>query len=150
MFFLFAGHPAWQTMVDRLRFQGDAQIPEDKDTVQTALRETEEEIGLKPNAVNVLGRINELLTITNYRVTPYVGVIPWPYPFRRAEFEVARIFSIPLEWLVDPNHHEERQRILPEPYPPINVTYFEPYDHEILWGVSARFILDLIDHLMCI
>jgi len=132
----------------QVAFPGGRSDPEDQDSVETALREAEEEIGLNPNDVLVLGHINVFLTITNYVVTPYVGVIQWPYPFQCAESEVARIFSIPLEWLVDPENHEERQRLLPEPYSPINVIYFQTYDQEVLWGVSARFVLDFIDHLM--
>jgi 8-oxo-dGTP pyrophosphatase MutT (NUDIX family) len=157
---IFFNRDAWHVLFIRrssnlaehsgqVAFPGGRSNPEDRDSVETALREAEEEIGLHPSDVIVLGHINELITITNYRVVSCVGVIPWPYPFQRAESEVARIFSIPLEWLVDPNHHEERQRILPDPYPPVNVIYFHPYDQEILWGVSARFVLDLVDHLTC-
>ena len=157
---LFLEHEAWHVLFIRrtsslaehsgqVAFPGGRSDPEDRDLVVTALREAEEEIGLRPADVSILGPINEFLTITNYQVKPYVGVIPWPYRFTRAVSEVARIFSIPLAWLMDPQNYEERQRILPEPYSPVKVIYFRPYHHEILWGVSARFVLDLIDHFNC-
>ncbi len=103
---------AWQVLFIRrtsslaehggqVAFPGGRADPQDRDSVETALRETDEEIGLKPGDVRVLGQLNHFLTITNYHVTPLVGVIPWPYPFQRAESEVARIFSIPLEWLMN-------------------------------------------------
>jgi 8-oxo-dGTP pyrophosphatase MutT (NUDIX family) len=62
---------------------------------QTALREADEEIGMKPDDVKVLGRLSRLITISSFRVSPIVGVIPWPYAFRVAGVEVARVFTIP-------------------------------------------------------
>ncbi len=134
----------------QVAFPGGRSEIEDQDLIQTALRETKEEIGLQPADVLVLGQISEFITITNYQVLPFVGLIPWPYAFRRAEAEVARIFSIPLVWLADPRNHEVRQRILPEPYNPISVVYFKPFDNEVLWGVSAGFVLDFVDHLISV
>ncbi len=69
---------------------------------QTALREAGEEIGLDPADVRLLGKLNEVLTITRYRVTPVVGVMPWPYAIRPEPAEVERVFTIPLDWLADP------------------------------------------------
>src|ERR1041384_728612 len=69
---------------------------------QTALREAEEEIGLNPDHVRVLGRLVNMITVSNFRVTPVVGVIKkWPTVFRVGEHEVARIFTIPLGWLAN-------------------------------------------------
>ena len=75
---------------------------------QTALREAEEEIGLKPGDVQLLGKLNEVLTITRYRVTPVVGVIPWPFEIRTEPAEVERVFTLPLAWLADTVNWEER------------------------------------------
>ena len=69
---------------------------------QTALREAEEEIGLNPNEVKVLGKLSTLITITYFRVTPVIGVVKWPAVFRVGEHEVARIFTMPLAWLANP------------------------------------------------
>src|ERR1041384_5759450 len=74
---------------------------------QTALREANEEIGLDPNDVKVLGRLPNLITITYFRVTPVIGVVKWPAVFRVGEHEVARIFTIPLAWLSNPSRSEE-------------------------------------------
>ncbi len=105
---------------------------------QTALREAEEEIGLRPVDVHILGRLNDVVTITNYRVAPVVGIMPWLYNFRLAEVEVARVFSIPLAWLAQRKNWDEHDFTpdnLPRPYPVIT---YHPYDGEILWGASAR------------
>jgi 8-oxo-dGTP pyrophosphatase MutT (NUDIX family) len=105
---------------------------------QTALREAEEEIGLKSGDVHLLGRLNEVLTITRYRVTPVVGVMPWPYEVRPEPAEVERVFTIPLVWLADPDHWSE-QPVTPDGFlRPFLVVAYHPYNGEILWGASAR------------
>jgi 8-oxo-dGTP pyrophosphatase MutT (NUDIX family) len=100
---------------------------------QTALREAEEEIGLKPGHVRLLGKLNEVLTITHYRVTPVVGVIPWPYDVKLEPAEVERVFSIPLLWLADPANWEERS-VTPAGMPrSFKVIYYKLYEGEVLW-----------------
>jgi hypothetical protein len=73
-----------------------------------------------------------------------VGTIPWPYTLQLETREVSRAFTIPLEWLMNPENYEERPRLLPEPNPPVKVIYFKHYDGELLWGASARLTLALI------
>lgn len=131
----------------QVAFPGGRADPGDASPVETALRETYEEIGVRPEDVRVLGRLRKYLTITNYMVTPIVGVIPWPYPIIPAAHEVSRIFTIPLSWLADPGNHEEHQRQLAEQDPPVQVIYYLPYENEVLWGASARFALALLHSL---
>jgi 8-oxo-dGTP pyrophosphatase MutT (NUDIX family) len=128
-------------------FPGGRADPGDPDPETTALREAQEEIGLDPADVRILGRMYDFLTITNYLVTPVIGVLPWPYPLRLAAVEVTRAFTIPLAWLADPANRQEMQRDLPPPLPPIPVIYFQPFDGEILWGASAAFTVSLLDIL---
>jgi 8-oxo-dGTP pyrophosphatase MutT (NUDIX family) len=104
----------------------------------TALREAQEEIGLESERVQLLGRLNDILTITRYRVTPVVGVIPWPYPVRLEPAEVKRIFTIPLAWLAERGNWEEQPFTLkgePRPFPVIR---YHSYDGEVVWGATAR------------
>jgi 8-oxo-dGTP pyrophosphatase MutT (NUDIX family) len=131
----------------QVAFPGGASESGDPSPEATALRETEEEIGLKSEDVMILGRLRDYLTITSYQVTPVVARIPWPYHLKLAHDEVSRVFSIPLNWLADPANHEVKDRKLPPPYDSIPVIYFKPYDNEILWGASARFTLGLLDQL---
>lgn len=154
----------WQVLLTRrtesvaehqrqVAFPGGRAEINDTTPESTALREAHEEIGLDPSRVKILGRMNRLRTITNYCVTPVVGVIPWPFPIRLEEIEVSRVFSIPLEWLADPDHHEIRYRPVPEPFSQIlkekthPVIYFQSYQEELLWGVSAEITLNLINIL---
>jgi hypothetical protein len=76
-----------------------------------------------------------------------VGVSHWPFPVRIAYIEVSRVFTIPWGWLIDPSNHEIKQRAMPIPRQPIPVIYFKPYDGEVLWGVSAYIVLNLIEIL---
>jgi len=131
----------------QVAFPGGRADPQDSSAEFTALRESHEEIGLNPQDVRLLGRLPDYFTITNYLVTPVVGALPWPYPLQPADVEVSRVFTIPLDWLADPANREERLRSLPQPYPPVSVVYFRPYDGELLWGASARIALALLHML---
>lgn len=107
---------------------------------QTALREAEEEIGLDPDEIRVLGRLTNLITITYFRVTPVVGVIKWPAVFRVGEHEVARVFTIPLAWLANPSNRWQFER----PDTTRSLIAYHPYDGELLWGATARMTVDFL------
>jgi 8-oxo-dGTP pyrophosphatase MutT (NUDIX family) len=128
----------------QVSFPGGRADPGDPTPEFTALREAQEEIGLNPADVRLLGCLEELPTVTNYCIRPVVGAIPWPYPLHLEEIEVRRVFLIPLAWLADPSHHEVRTRLLPGTNTTIPVIYFQMYDGELLWGVSAQITLNLL------
>jgi len=107
---------------------------------ETALREAEEEIGLNPRDVKVLGRISNMITITYFRVTPVVAVIKWPLVFRVGEHEVARVFMIPLMWLANPMNRWEFEM----PGRDRRLIAYHPYDGELLWGATARMTVDFL------
>lgn len=134
----------------QVAFPGGRADPEDRTPEETALRETQEEIGIAPQDVHILGKLPSYHTITNYMVTPIIGLIPWPYPLRPAPHEVTRVFTVPLDWLADEANHEIRFHPLPGPRNPVPVVYFSAYDGEVLWGASARFTLALLRSLRLI
>ena len=107
---------------------------------QTALREAEEEIGLNPGDVRVLGRLSNLITITYFRVTPVVGVVRWPAVFRVGAHEVARIFTIPLAWLANSSNRWQFEM----PGRTRSLIAYHPYDGELLWGATARMTVDFL------
>ena len=130
----------------QVAFPGGRHESADSSLEATALREAQEEIALAPQHVRILGRLNEHVSITNYCVTPVVGVMPWPYELTPEPNEVARCFTVPLSWLADPTNHEIRYQRPPgtSAFP---VVYFREFDGEILWGTTARITLTLIDVL---
>ena len=78
----------------------------DADAVATALREAQEEIGLEPSRVEVLGALPTYTTGTGFVVTPVVGLVHPGFVLKADPFEVAEVFEVPLAWLMDPAHHQ--------------------------------------------
>jgi 8-oxo-dGTP pyrophosphatase MutT (NUDIX family) len=105
---------------------------------QTALREAEEEIGLKSSDVRLLGRLNDVQTITGFQVTPVVGVMPWPYKVRMEPAEVESIFTIPIKWLARRENWEDIFITPKEIDYQFRVISYHPFDGNILWGASAK------------
>ena len=95
---------------NEVSFPGGARDPGDLDALATALRETDEEIGVRPEDVEVLGALDDLVTVSKFRVTPFVGVIPFPYEFRPNPHEVAEILQVPVSHLLDAANHFEEER----------------------------------------
>jgi len=152
---LFQDQGEWQLLLTQrantveshkgqVAFPGGHVDPEDATRVDTALREAEEEIGLRRELVRVIGQLDELLTVTQYRITPVVGLIPWPYTFTPSRTELSAIFHVPLRWLADPANLEThyREPLVPGPKVPVYYFYYGDY---IIWGATARIILNLLE-----
>jgi 8-oxo-dGTP pyrophosphatase MutT (NUDIX family) len=116
----------------------------DASRVDTALREAEEEIGLPRERVTIIGQLDELLTVTQYRITPVVGLIPWPWTFTLSTAELSAVFSVPLRWLADPANLDIQYRQPIVPGPPVEVYYFY-YGEYTIWGATARIIRNLLE-----
>jgi 8-oxo-dGTP pyrophosphatase MutT (NUDIX family) len=122
--------------------QGDANI------IATALRESQEEIGLSAADVRVLGTMSAMPTPTGYLITPVVGKIYPSNPFTRSQCEVERIFSIPLGWLSDSSHWEERDYTRNDGSVE-RVVFFQNYDGELIWGITGRIVVNFLTLLKC-
>jgi 8-oxo-dGTP pyrophosphatase MutT (NUDIX family) len=131
----------------QVAFAGGKRDDCDDSLLATALRETEEEVGIAADDIEVLGHINHHHTISEFQVRPYVGVVPWPYELTLDEIEVARAFTIPLSWLAQASNYRTEERHHPESQRPWPVVYYDLYDGEMLWGATARMTLSLIDLL---
>lgn len=129
----------------QIAFPGGRVEEGDRSLIETALRETEEEIDLHPRDVEILGFSQEIVTVTHFRVTPLVGTFPWPYPLRPNPLEVKKILPMPLTWLADDDNyrvelwHPQERDVGPHP-----VIFFEPFKGEVLWGATAKIVLDFI------
>jgi 8-oxo-dGTP pyrophosphatase MutT (NUDIX family) len=135
-----------ETHKGQVSFPGGRVDPEDQDRIATALREAEEEIGLRREDVTVLGQLDELMTVTQYRITPIVGVFPWPYDFVLSPAELSAVFGVPLAWLADPTNLEIQYREPMAPGPKVPVYYLHYGDYTI-WGATARILINLLDVL---
>lgn len=124
----------------QVSFPGGRHEPFDANATATALREAQEEVGLDPACVEVLGCLPDYLTGTGFRVTPVVGLVHPPFTVEADSLEVAEVFEVPLRFLMDPSHHEVRvfrweggeRRFFTMPYPRHDAAgdYF-------IWGATA-------------
>lgn len=121
------------------RFEAGDGTPEN-----TALRETEEEIGLTRTHVEVLGRLSVRETGTGYRVVPVVGVITPPFPVAPDPHEVAEVFEVPLSFVLDPANHRFETRIMSGVQ---RQFYSVLYGDYYIWGLTARLLVNLSQRL---
>ena len=118
----------------------------DASAIDTALRETEEEIGLHRRHIEVLGTLPDYLTGTGFRVTPVVSLVQPPFDLRADPFEVAEIFEVPLSFLMDGMNHQRRMIELPEGIGS-RTFYAMPYDRFFIWGATAGMLRNLFHFL---
>jgi len=128
----------------QVAFPGGRMEQSDADVVEAALREAEEEVGISPDRVDVLGCLDPYLTITGFEVVPVVGLVPPPHAFHPEPTEVAGIFEVPLNFLMNPaNHQKVRRKVkgLDRAY------YAMPYESHYIWGATAGMIINLYEVL---
>jgi 8-oxo-dGTP pyrophosphatase MutT (NUDIX family) len=119
--------------------------PEDASAIDTALRETEEEIGLARRHIEVLGTLPDHFTGTGYQVTPVVGLVHPPFDLQADPFEVEEIFEVPLAFLMDGMNHQRRS--IEAPGIPRRTFYTMPYDRFFIWGATASMLRNLFHFL---
>ena len=125
----------------QISFPGGRRDREDETSLATALRETHEEIGVKPEDIEVWGRLNQEATITRFSVAPYVGLVPYPYDFKLNTHEVERLIIVPLIHLLEPENFEiEFFPWEDKQYK----TYRYSYKGDVIWGATARMVHNLL------
>lgn len=130
----------------QISFPGGSAESTDASLTETALRETEEEIGLRRDYVDVLGTLPEYVTGTGYRVTPVVGLIHPPFNSHPDPGEVAEIFEVPLTFLMNGMHHERRMMLLPAGMQQ-RLVYAMHYERFFIWGATAGMLRNLYHFL---
>ena len=126
----------------QMSFPGGGREPEDEDLEATALREAHEEIGLRPDEVEVLGRLDDIRTITEYSVTPFVGRVP-DREYVPDDDEVAEIAVLSVADMLDEDNYEHERRDHPH-YGDIVIHYFR-VDGYTVWGATGRIVVDFFE-----
>lgn len=127
----------------QVSFPGGAMDVSDGSVEQTAIREANEEIGLVREDIDILGCLPEMLTVSDFLVTPVLSIIRWPVRLKISPDEVSRVFTIPLNWLNDKNNWEDRPFTHPSGWHG-SVIFYNKYDGELLWGISAKITVELM------
>jgi 8-oxo-dGTP pyrophosphatase MutT (NUDIX family) len=142
---LFTRRPAHlRHHANQFSFPGGGREPEDPTPLHTALRETEEELGIERSRVRVLGMLDEVATPTSFRIQPFVGVIPSDGQYRPSAEEVEFILEVPLAGLLEPSiRRTEKRTVRGVEYD----VYFYTYNSHVIWGATARILYDLLEHI---
>jgi 8-oxo-dGTP pyrophosphatase MutT (NUDIX family) len=124
----------------QISFPGGRAEDTDASLAATALRETEEEVGLPRSAVAVLGTLPCYETVTGYRVTPVVGWVEPPFELTPDPFEVADVFEVPLDFLLTPANQQRHFRMLGD----VRRDYWAiPWRDRYIWGATAAMLVIL-------
>ncbi len=126
----------------QVSFPGGRVDPQDVDAIATALRETEEEIGLSRRHIEVIGSLPDYVTGTGFRVTPVVALVHPPFELTADSFEVAEIFEVPMAFLMNGSNHERRSAEFPN-RPGRRSFYAMPYEGYFIWGATAGMLRNL-------
>ncbi|GMV54665.1 MAG: coenzyme A pyrophosphatase [Betaproteobacteria bacterium] len=129
----------------QVAFPGGRAEEADSGPEATALREAEEEVGIRPEQVEILGRLSRYRTGSGFLVTPVVGIVTPPLNLRLDDFEVADVFEPPLSFLMDPgNHQYESAELRGEQ----RQFYSMPWEGYYIWGATAGMLVGLYRFLM--
>ena len=153
---LVVNHPASRSVVftqrtahladhaGQISFPGGRCDAEDCTPERTALREAEEEIGLRPEQVEVLGRMPDYHTGTGYRVTPIVGWAEGPLAYRPDPHEVEEVFEVPLAFLLDPANRKKDSR----EFQGVRRSFYSfTYEGHYIWGATAAMLVNFGERL---
>ncbi|WP_022731580.1 CoA pyrophosphatase [Thalassospira lucentensis] len=128
----------------QISFPGGRQEEFDATIEETALRETEEEIGLNRGHIELIGRIDDYYTVTGYQVTPVIGLVTPPFDLVPDDHEVAEVFEVPLEFILNPGN----QKLQTVTFEGARRRYFAiPYREYYIWGATAGMLVNFSEVL---
>ena len=128
-----------------ISFPGGGRDPEDDSILDTALRETQEEMGIAPEDIEIIAQLDQVSTRSGFSITPFVGIIPPDYDFEVSNIEIAEVLEVPIESLLDTENQMEDDRVWGDEIPSKQYSYL--YGRHIIWGATARIITQLLDIL---
>tara|TARA_R110000868_G_scaffold145564_5_gene365797 strand:- start:220 stop:945 length:726 start_codon:yes stop_codon:yes gene_type:complete len=126
----------------QISFPGGRLEASDADAIAGALREAEEETGILPSQVEILGRLDSYVTITGFEVTPIVGAVTPPLDLTPDPIEVADVFEVPLDFFLNPDNHQRVQR---DSNGQTRAYYAMPFGDRYIWGATAGMLVNLYE-----
>ncbi len=134
-----AAHPG------QISFPGGGREAGDRDDLATALREAREEIGIESDLIEIIGQLDTYRTVTDFAISPFVGVVQADFELKIDEREVEAVFELPLTYLLDPRHHRIESRFWKGRK---RFFYAMPYEGYYIWGATAAMLVNLYDRLL--
>jgi 8-oxo-dGTP pyrophosphatase MutT (NUDIX family) len=127
----------------QISFPGGRLEKKDPTLLAAAMREAQEEMGIAPMDVKILGELDDFCTVSSdFCVSPFVALIPYPYPFRVNPHEIDEVIEIPLSALQDESRVRQEMQVKDgKPFP----VYFYQYKNHTIWGATARILKQLLD-----
>ena len=125
-------------------FPGGVQDPCDSSLMETCLRETREEVGIKAADIQIIGRLDEVNTTTGFLVSPFLGLITYPYPFKLSTQEVDYLITVPIAKFVDTENQYDFYYFNGRRLYSLTAYHI---NNQVIWGATARIIEQLIDML---
>ena len=129
----------------QISFPGGSVDDTDLNAQHTALRETEEEVGLDPSHVEIIGELDQYIVGTGYLVSPIIGLIKPPFKLIRQEDEVAEIFEVPLDFLIEPKNFKRYAR---EFNGTVHHHFSLTWQSYFIWGATAGMLRNLSERLL--
>ncbi len=129
-----------RTHARQVSFPGGKVEKQDTGPIDTALRETEEEIGLYRACIEIVGALDVYETGTGFSITPIVGIVTPGFELSIDEYEVADVFEVPLDFIMDPKNHRRESR---KWQGVLRHYYVMPYDDHRIWGATAGMLVNL-------
>ena len=127
----------------QISFPGGGRSETDVSLSDTALRESLEEIGLEAKDVEILGELDDIPTTTSsFKISPFVGFIPYPYRFTLNQYEIAEIFSVPVSALLYRTKRKEERYFFKGV---VFVGYSYEYEGRVIWGATAKIVQQFLE-----
>ncbi len=127
----------------QVSFPGGARSEVDSSLLDTALRESWEEVGLKAQEVEILGELDDITTTTSsFNISPFVAFIPYPYEFIMNCYEIDEIFDVPISVLLHKSDWKEEHYIFGNE---VGITFSYEYEGWVIWGATARIVQQFLE-----
>lgn len=123
---------------------GGSRDLDDRDFLDTALREVHEEMGIRPEAVTVLGDLDDVVTRSQFGIRVFVGTIPYPYPFKPSPVEIAEVLEVPVAELLSSANRREEVRWVDGR---VSKAYSYAYKEHLIFGATAQIITQFLELL---